>query len=80
MCFEQGNVDFLGSRLKLQFPALFLPEKQAKQGLADIRDKYFKDNFDRREDPRGRIYYWMSGEVKDTDNDLTSDGVAIKKG
>ena len=41
---------------------------------------YFKDNFDRREDPRGRIYYWMSGEVKDTDNDLTSDGVAIKKG
>ena len=41
---------------------------------------YFKDNFDKREDPRGRIYYWMSGEVKDTDNDLTSDGVAIKKG
>ena len=41
---------------------------------------YFKDNFDRREDPRGRIYYWMSGEVKDTDNDLRSDGVAIKKG
>ena len=41
---------------------------------------YFKDNFDRREDPRGRIYYWMSGEVKDTDNDLKSDGVAIKKG
>ena len=27
-----------------------------------------------------RIYYWMSGEVKDTDNDLKSDGVAIKKG
>ena len=41
---------------------------------------YFKDNFDKREDPRGRIYYWMSGEVKDTDNDLKSDGVAIKKG
>ena len=41
---------------------------------------YFKDNFDKREDPRGRIYYWMSGEVRDTDNDIKSDGVAIKKG
>ena len=41
---------------------------------------HFKDNFEKREDPRGRIYYWMSGEVKDTDNDLESDGVAIKKG
>ena len=41
---------------------------------------YFKDNFEKREDPRGRIYYWMSGEVKDTDSDLESDGVAIKKG
>ena len=41
---------------------------------------YFRDKFEKREDPRGRIYYWMSGEVKDTDNDLDSDGVAIKKG
>ena len=41
---------------------------------------YFKDNFDKREDPRGRIYYWMSGEVRNTDNDIKSDGVAIKKG
>ena len=41
---------------------------------------YFEDNFDKREDPRGRIYYWMTGDVKDTDIELESDGVAIKEG
>ena len=41
---------------------------------------YFKDNFEKREDPRGRIYYWMTGDVKDTDTKLESDGVAIKEG
>ena len=41
---------------------------------------YFKDNFEKREDPRGRTYYWMTGEVKDTDLELESDGVAIKEG
>ena len=41
---------------------------------------YFKDDFEKREDPRGRIYYWMTGDVKDTDTKLESDGVAIKEG
>ena len=41
---------------------------------------YFKDDFEKREDPRGRIYYWMTGDVKDTDKELESDGVAIKEG
>jgi len=41
---------------------------------------YFEDNFEKREDPRGRIYYWMTGDVKDTDIELESDGVAIKEG
>ena len=41
---------------------------------------YFEDNFEKREDPRGRIYYWMTGDVKDTDIELESDGVSIKEG
>ena len=41
---------------------------------------HFEDNFEKREDPRGRIYYWMTGDVKDTDIELESDGVAIKEG
>lgn len=41
---------------------------------------YFKDSFEKREDPRGRIYYWMTGKIKNPDTKLQSDGVAIKEG
>ena len=29
---------------------------------------------------RGRLYYWMTGDIKDPDTDLKSDGVALKEG
>jgi len=41
---------------------------------------YFKDHFEKREDPRGRYYYWMTGDILDPDTDIQSDGVALKKG
>ena len=41
---------------------------------------YFKDHFEKREDPRGRLYYWMTGDIKDPDTDLHSDGVALREG
>ena len=41
---------------------------------------YFKDHFEKREDPRGRLYYWMTGDIKDPDTAIESDGVALKKG
>ena len=41
---------------------------------------YFKDHFEKREDPRGRIYYWMTGDIKDPDTDIQSDGVALREG
>jgi len=41
---------------------------------------YFKDHFEKREDPRGRLYYWMTGDIIDPDTDLKSDGVALKEG
>lgn len=37
----------------------------------------FKDRFEKREDPRGKFYYWMKGEIiNDTNND--TDGYAIQ--
>ena len=37
----------------------------------------FKDRFEKREDPRGKFYYWMKGEIiNDTDSD--TDGYAIQ--
>lgn len=34
--------------------------------------------FDRRTDPRGKVYYWMAGEVLDTDEDPETDTAAIR--
>ncbi len=37
----------------------------------------FKDRFEKREDPRGKFYYWMKGEIiNDTNRD--TDGFAIQ--
>ena len=41
---------------------------------------YFKDSFEKREDPRGRLYYWMTGKIINPDTDIQNDGVALKKG
>ncbi|MDR7865607.1 MAG: 5'/3'-nucleotidase SurE [Sporomusaceae bacterium] len=40
----------------------------------------YENTFERREDPRGRIYYWMGGSLKDTDNKDGTDVMAVKKG
>lgn len=41
--------------------------------------QYFKDEFEKREDPRGRSYYWMKGNVVDKDEDIMYDGKALKE-
>ncbi|MFQ6606590.1 MAG: 5'/3'-nucleotidase SurE [Fidelibacterota bacterium] len=41
---------------------------------------YFKDRFDKREDPRGRIYYWMTGELVDPERHLERDSHALARG
>ncbi len=38
---------------------------------------FFKDRFEKREDPRGQIYYWMTGEIIDEDSDSKYDGSAL---
>jgi len=38
----------------------------------------YKDVFDRRTDPRGKVYYWLAGEVIDLDEDPDTDTVAIR--
>tara|TARA_B100001741_G_scaffold132596_1_gene109292 strand:- start:726 stop:1481 length:756 start_codon:yes stop_codon:yes gene_type:complete len=43
-------------------------------------NQYFNDNFDKRIDPRGRDYYWMTGEIIDNDKELRYDGFAVSNG
>ena len=39
----------------------------------------FRDKFEKREDPRGKTYYWMGGDHSNKHEDGT-DGLAIKEG
>ena len=41
--------------------------------------QYFKDEFDKRTDPRGRTYYWMKGNVVDKDESIEFDGKAVSE-
>lgn len=40
----------------------------------------FKDIFERREDPKGKIYYWMTGNKIDPDQDIEKDHRAVQEG
>ncbi|MFC1550223.1 5'/3'-nucleotidase SurE [Candidatus Neomarinimicrobiota bacterium] len=40
---------------------------------------FFKDRFEKREDPRGQLYYWMTGEIIDEDSDIKYDGTALQE-
>ncbi len=41
-------------------------------------NSFFKDRFEKREDPRGNVYYWMTGQMTDNDEPGNTDNQAIK--
>ncbi|VBB07914.1 survival protein sure [Lucifera butyrica] len=52
------------------------------QGVAitKLGVRRYENTFERRQDPRGRIYYWMGGQVADEEDDPATDVTAIKNG
>ena len=63
--------------LNVNIPAL--PATQFKGvAITKLGVRQYENIFDVRRDPRGRLYYWMGGNVMDTENDTDSDIVAIK--
>ncbi|QDR80640.1 5'/3'-nucleotidase SurE [Sporomusa termitida] len=65
--------------LNVNVPAL--KEEQFK-GIAvtKLGVRSYENTFERRQDPRGRIYYWMSGKVSESENDPDTDIIAVKNG
>lgn len=47
--------------------------------VTKLGNRVFRDTFEKREDPRGKYYYWMSGEHSE-DNETGTDGVAVRDG
>lgn len=39
----------------------------------------FKDTFEKRTDPRGNAYYWLTGEIIGEEGDKEADGKAVKE-
>lgn len=65
--------------LNVNVPAL--PENQLKGiAITKLGIRSYENTFERRQDPRGRTYYWMSGQVSETENAPDSDIVAVKNG
>ncbi len=65
--------------LNVNVPAL---QAEQLQGIAitKLGVRSYENTFERRQDPRGRTYYWMSGKVSESENDPDTDIVAVKKG
>lgn len=61
-----------------------VPPGQAKdlKGVAvtKLGNRQYENTFERREDPRGRVYYWLGGEIADVANDPDSDIKAVEDG
>jgi len=68
-----------GTLLNINIPSL---EKEKIKGvkLTVQSDIGFKDNFVKRQDPRGRDYYWMDGVFLERNIREDSDYYAVKNG
>ncbi len=58
-----------------------LPENEIKgYRITEQGNVFYQDNFERRADPRGKVYYWMTGKMIDPDNGLENDHKALAAG
>lgn len=57
--------------LNVNVPGL-MPEDLAGVAITELGGKMFTDEYDKRVDPRGKVYYWMAGElIKQCENDAS---------
>lgn len=68
-----------GTLLNVNVP--HLAESQIR-GIRVTRqgDVFYRDYFEKREDPRGRLYYWMTGDMVDPTDDPDTDSQALADG
>ena len=67
-----------GTLLNVNVPYC-LPDEIKGVKITRQGNQYFKDEFDKRTDPRGRTYYWMKGNIVDKDESMDMDGKAVRE-
>lgn len=65
------------SILNINIPAVSLHEFAGVK-IAELGTRMYTDSYERRLDPRGRVYYWLAGEVIETSEAPESDVEAIR--
>ncbi len=66
-----------GTLLNVNVPSLD-PHQIAGVRVTRMEARQYRNEFDRRVDPRGRVYYWMSGEVVPPEGDGEVDSTALR--
>ncbi len=63
--------------LNINIPGL---EKEDIAGIAitELGSRMFTDAYERRVDPRGKVYYWMAGELINEPEDASTDIAAVR--
>lgn len=68
-----------GTLLNVNVPAL--PREQIRGvRITRMGERLYRDAWDRRVDPRGRVYYWLAGELMESENGKDSDVRAVEEG
>ena len=66
------------SILNINVPALD-GEDIAGIAIAELGSKMFTDSYEKRVDPRGKVYYWMAGELITEAEDARTDIAAVRR-
>jgi len=78
LCQQVATKDYpKNTILNVNIPYV-LPEKIAGIAVTHLGTIKYKNSFERRTDPRGKVYYWLAGEAIEDNNDVGSDVWAIK--
>ncbi len=64
--------------LNVNVPALAAADLKGTM-ITKLGVRQYENSFERRHDPSGRMYYWMAGNVMESDNDADSDIIAIER-
>ena len=68
-----------GTLLNVNVPAVEQADIKGVR-ITKMGRRLYRDQWDKRIDPRGRTYYWLAGELMELDNDADSDVAAVEAG